>query len=148
MPFKLPPATKPVLRAQLSSRPANGHTAFIPQVRKLVFEYSEKWPSSSRTRTYLNNHLEELARTNPHVEVVVQQKNHREPIVRGFYLNGRDKVISLKEFEVTQIQQKVQLLLDSSGAKIKPLKRRIIESSTESARGIWSGLHVPELYKI
>ncbi|TFK57598.1 hypothetical protein OE88DRAFT_151897 [Heliocybe sulcata] len=148
MSFKLPPPIKPIFRGQLASRPANGHTAFIPQCRKLVFRYCEKWPSSSRTRTYLQNHLEEMARANPHVEIVIQQQNQKEPIVRGFYLNGRDKVISLKESEVTQIQQKVQLLLDSSGAKIKPLKRRVIESTMESARGIWSGLHVPELYKI
>jgi large subunit ribosomal protein L43 len=55
--------------------------------------------------------------------------------------NGRDKVIPLNGLEVTGIQQKVQLLLDSSGAKIKPLKRNPVESTTEAARGIWSGLH-------
>lgn len=63
-------------------------------------------------------------------------------------VNDRDKVISLKGFEVTQIQQKVQLVLDSSGAKIVPLKRRTVVSTTESARGIWSGMHTPEPYKI
>lgn len=56
-------------------------------------------------------------------------------------VNNRDKVIPLKGLEVTAIQNKVQLLLDSSGAKIKPLKRRNVESTTEAARGIWSGLH-------
>lgn len=56
-------------------------------------------------------------------------------------VNNRDKVIPLKSLEVTAIQQKVKLLLDSSGAKIVPLKRRAVESTTESPRGIWSGLH-------
>ena len=46
------------------------------------------------------------------------------------------------------IANKVQLLLDSSGAKIKPLKRLSVESHTEAARGIWSGLHVAEPYRI
>lgn len=63
-------------------------------------------------------------------------------------MNDRDKVVPLNGFEVTGIQKKVQLLLDSSGAKIKPLKRRTVESSTEAARGIWSGLHVEEPFKI
>ncbi|TFK76700.1 hypothetical protein BDN72DRAFT_783086, partial [Pluteus cervinus] len=130
-----------LLRASLRSYPANGHVAFIPQIRKLVFEYCDKWPSSAKARTYLLNHLEPLARQNPHVEVVVRQRNHKEPIVRGFYVNNRDKVIPLNGLEVTGIEQKVRLLLDSSGAKIKPLKRRTVESTTESARGIWSGLH-------
>ncbi|KAF7798628.1 hypothetical protein EIP86_009850 [Pleurotus ostreatoroseus] len=140
--------TKPLFRAQLFSRSANGHGAFIPQVRKIVFEYCDKWPSSANTRTWLRNHLAEVARENPHVEFVVKQRTYKQPIARGFYINNRDKVIALNGFEVTGIQQKVQLLLDSSGDKIKPLKRRTIESTTESARGIWSGLHVQEPFKI
>lgn len=56
-------------------------------------------------------------------------------------VNNRDKVIPLIGLEVTGIETKVRLLLDSSGAKIKPLKRRTVESTTESIRGIWSGLH-------
>jgi len=55
--------------------------------------------------------------------------------------NGRDKVIPLQDLEVSAIQQKVQLLLDASGAKIKHLKRSPVSSSTEATRGIWSGLH-------
>jgi large subunit ribosomal protein L43 len=78
-------ATAPLLRASLGSAPSNGHTAFIPQCRKLVFEYCDRWPSSANARTYLVNHLEELARANPHVEVVVKQRNQKQPIVRGFY---------------------------------------------------------------
>ncbi|KJA29349.1 hypothetical protein HYPSUDRAFT_176226 [Hypholoma sublateritium FD-334 SS-4] len=130
-----------IMRAQLRSRPANGHAAFLPQIRKLVFEYCDKWPTSHHTRTFLLTRLQALARENPHVEVVVKQRNQKEPIVRGFYVNNRDKVIPLKELEVTAIQKKVQLLLDASGAKIVPLKRRAVESTTEAARGIWSGLH-------
>ena len=55
--------------------------------------------------------------------------------------NSRDKVIPLQDLEVSAIQQKVQLLLDASGAKIKHLSRSPVSSSTEATRGIWSGLH-------
>ena len=79
------PAMRPLMRAALSSRPANGHVSFIPQIRKLVFEFCDKWPSSANTRTYIHNHLEDLARQNPHVEIVVRQRTYKEPIVRGFY---------------------------------------------------------------
>ncbi|RDB28933.1 54S ribosomal protein L51, mitochondrial [Hypsizygus marmoreus] len=130
-----------ILRGSLRSVPANGHAAFIPHIRKLVFEYCDRWPSSTNTRTFLLTQLQPLARQNPHVEIVVRQRNHKEPIVRGFYVNNRDKVIPLNGLEVTGIQKKVTLLLDSSGAKIKSLKRRNVESTTEATRGIWSGLH-------
>lgn len=74
-----------VLRAQLRSFPANGHAAFVPHIRKLVIEYCDRWPTSANTRTFLLNHLQPLARANPHVEIVVKQRNNKEPIVRGFY---------------------------------------------------------------
>ena len=79
------PLTNPIFRAQLSSKQSNGHAAFVPQIRKLVFEYSQNWSSSANTRTYLKNNLQNLARTNPHVEVVVRQRSNRQPIVRGLY---------------------------------------------------------------
>ncbi|KAG2370220.1 thioredoxin-like protein [Suillus spraguei] len=142
-------ATKQILRAQLRSYPANGHSAYLPQIRKIVLEYCQKLPSSSNTRIFISNDLQRVAWQNPHVEFVVKQRNGHEPIARGFYVNGRDKVIPLQEFEVNGVEKKVQLLLDSSGAKIKPLKKgRIVESTTEAARGIWSGLHVDTPFKI
>jgi len=85
MASRLAPVTKPIFRAQLSSKPSNGHASFVPQISKLVFEYSQNWPSSANTRTYLQNNLQILARANPHVQVVVKQRNNRQPIVRGFY---------------------------------------------------------------
>lgn len=82
--MRLPPVA-PIIRAKLGSSPANGHTAFLPQIRKLVFEYCDRWPSSANARTFLLNHVEDVARQNPHVEVVVRQRTQKEPIIRGFY---------------------------------------------------------------
>ena len=63
-------------------------------------------------------------------------------------VNDRTKVIGLKGFDPNMVEQKIQLLLDSSGAKIKSLKGRPVKSTTESARGVWSGFHVEEQFKI
>ena len=63
-------------------------------------------------------------------------------------VNNRDKVISLVGLEETGITQKVKLLLEASGAKIKSLKHKDVVSVTESTRGIWSGLHADNIYKI
>jgi large subunit ribosomal protein L43 len=63
-------------------------------------------------------------------------------------VNNRDKVISLVGLEETGIAAKVKILLESSGAKMKPLKRAEVFSITPSTRGIWSGLHVDDPYKI
>ena len=82
MTSRLAPVAKPIFRAQLCSKQS---TTFVPQIRKLVFEFAQNWSSSANTRTYLQNNLQTLARANPHVEVVVRQRNNRQPIVRGFY---------------------------------------------------------------
>ena len=52
-------------------------------------------------------------------------------------------MVPLQRLEVNGIEKKVELILESSGSKIKALKKgRIVESTSESVRGIWSGLHV------
>lgn len=77
------------------------------------------------------------------------EKRTRLTFVTSCSVNSRDKVIDLKEFEVTGIQKKVELLLDASGAKIKHIKgSHVVESTTEATRGIWSGLHVESTFKI
>ncbi|KAF9040383.1 hypothetical protein BDZ89DRAFT_1128990 [Hymenopellis radicata] len=126
---------RPLLRAQLRSYPANGHATFTPHIRKLVFEYCDKWPSSANTRTYIHNHIESLARAYPHVEIVVKQRTYKEPIIRGFYESDSSEWV-----RGHWVEKKVQLLLDSSGAKIRALKKAV-ESTTEAPRGIWSGMH-------
>jgi large subunit ribosomal protein L43 len=157
--------TGQILRGALKTKGANGASVFIPQCTKLVFEYCEAWATSFRTRTYIANNLSKVAAANPHVEMVLKHRPSKQPVVRGFYsqchhftciclfsksslVNGRTKEICLKDYEVSTIAQKVQLLLDSSGAKIKPLKRRTIESMSESVRGIWSGMHSEQPFRI
>ena len=64
-------------------------------------------------------------------------------------VNQWDKAVDLKGFEVTGIQNKVKLILDSSGTRIKHIKGScVVESIMEGARGIWSGLHIDVPFKI
>jgi large subunit ribosomal protein L43 len=54
----------------------------------------------------------------------------------------------LKGLSRGEVIDRIQLLLDSSGAKIKPIKRHPVQSTTPSVRGVWSGMHVDEPFKI
>lgn len=56
-------------------------------------------------------------------------------------MNGRTKEMSTHQLPATQIGPKAQLILDASGKKTHGLKRTPVQSTTESARGIWSPLH-------
>lgn len=50
-------------------------------------------------------------------------------------VNNRDKVICVRNLEPAAIAQKVRLLLDSSGDKLKLEKGHPVKSTTESVRG-------------
>lgn len=137
-----------------------------------MFEFCERWPTSAPLRDVLSGGVETIASENPHVEVVLKKRMFKEPVVRGFYrefakalpfatlhhdecldllfflVNGRSKEVCLKGLSHSEVTQRIQLLLDSSGAKIKALKGHPVQSTTPSVRGVWSGMHVEEPLKI
>lgn len=84
-PSALPPAFRPVNPSLLVAKQGNGYSLFVPQIRKLIFEYCERSEQSERTRAFLLRHVEDVARANPHVEVVVKTRTLKPPIVRGLY---------------------------------------------------------------
>lgn len=84
-PRALPTASRPIHPSQLVARQGNGYTSFVPQLRKLIFEYCERSEQSTKARGYLLRHVEEVARNNPHVEVVVKTRTLKPPVIRGLY---------------------------------------------------------------
>ncbi|ORY03175.1 hypothetical protein K493DRAFT_207313 [Basidiobolus meristosporus CBS 931.73] len=124
-------------------RPAihkNGVGAFIFQCRKLVFHYCERGGSSRGVIDFFKNDIIEFAKKNPQIEVVVQPRPAKHPCIRGFYMNGKSKVICVRNFDRKGVMEQVQLLRDTSGQKVGLFKKRVI-SDTPSVRGIWSPFH-------
>ncbi|KAF7730423.1 39S ribosomal protein L51, mitochondrial [Apophysomyces ossiformis] len=127
--------------SKLLARTNNGTGAFVLQCRQLVFNYCEHWGSNKGMIEYIKKDLAKFARENPQIEIVVQPRPAHHPVIRGQYLNGRDKVICTRNLTPSQISKKVQLLRDSSGEKMKLLAKKPVISTTESVRGIWSPFH-------
>ncbi|WWC72079.1 mitochondrial 54S ribosomal protein mL43 [Kwoniella pini CBS 10737] len=124
--------------------PVPGYNHFLTPLRKLIFDYDAESPSQHGIRSFIRKPLINLARENPDVEFVVRRlKRGKAAVLRGHYVNGRDKVICVNKLEMDGVTNKVKLLLNSSGAKIKPLKNLTLEAApaSESARGVWSALH-------
>lgn len=140
-----------LLRGSLStspSGPASGSTgAFHLPLRKLVLRYSQHNPSSSGLRTFLlSPRFAELTQKYPSVEFVVDQAaRDKHPLVTGFYSatekSGRRKDVGLANLDANQVEGKVRQVVESSGKKVRSLKRRVVESKGESARGVWSWAH-------
>ncbi|KAG0144319.1 hypothetical protein CROQUDRAFT_47505 [Cronartium quercuum f. sp. fusiforme G11] len=139
-----------LLRRQLITTPTKADPSkFILPLRKLVFEYNEQRANQAGLRAYLtSSYLFQVANQNPSVEVVVRRAGGAG-IAKGFYLNNnRTKVIPLDRLDPSQIHLKVsqftvQLLLNSSGEKLRHLGRSTVKSepNSEPVRGVWSAFH-------
>lgn len=123
-----------------TSKGQNGVGAFILQCKRLEFSYCD-WAGSSRGMVaFLQHHLGPFAQANPQVEMVVTKRPHKHPVIRGEYINGRDKVVCVRNLEPDAIRRVGEQLRNASGLKLKRHKRQV-ESMNLSTRGIWSPFH-------
>ncbi|KAK9239747.1 thioredoxin-like protein [Lipomyces kononenkoae] len=123
----------------------NGVGAFILPCKKLTFRYCNWGGSSVGMRKYLHENLQGIAAANPGVEMEVQvRKGH--PVITGDYMNGRQKVICVRNMKPHEIEKKVQILRDASGQKLRRMKHPVY-STNQGPRGIWSPFHVLEQYR-
>ncbi|MCJ1363583.1 39S ribosomal protein L51, mitochondrial [Acarospora aff. strigata] len=126
------------LRTVASSR--NGVGAFILQCKRLDFHYCD-WAGSSRgMNLFLKNTLPRFAAAHPQIEITVSPRPHRHPVIKGTYINGREKAVCVRNLEKEQILQKAELLRDASGEKLRRVTKPV-KSGNESVRGIWSPYH-------
>jgi large subunit ribosomal protein L43 len=55
-------------------------------------------------------------------------------------VNGREKVICVRNLDPNQIVKKAELLRDASGKKLRRVTKKV-ETQNVSVRGIWSPFH-------
>ena len=65
--------------------------------------------------------------------------NHH-PSVTGYYINGGIKPVCVRNLDPLQIVQKVALVRDANGEKLKRVTKPVT-SFNPSVRGIWSPYH-------
>ncbi|PVU87958.1 hypothetical protein BB559_005797 [Furculomyces boomerangus] len=81
-----------------------------------------------------------FSKRNPNVEVVVQPRPSRHPIIRAFYVNGRQRVLCVKNMQKEEVNQTLEKLMGFAGNYNRLWKKPVI-SNTPSVRGIWSPFH-------
>ena len=138
----------------------NGVAAFILPLKRLDFHYCD-WAGSSRGMKYVLFHsmplslaipvltipsaflrtlLPRFVSQHPSVETTVSPRPHAHPIIRATYINGREKVICVRNLEPREVMKKAELLRDAGGEKLRRVTG-VVESQNQSVRGVWSGLH-------
>jgi large subunit ribosomal protein L43 len=94
----------------------------------------------NNSSSFIRHSLSKFAASNPQIEITVSPRPHKHPVIKGIYINGREKAICVKNLEKDQILAKAVLLRDASGEKLKRVTKPV-KSINESVRGVWSPYH-------
>ncbi|KAL7751716.1 39S ribosomal protein L51, mitochondrial [Sorochytrium milnesiophthora] len=115
----------------------NGVGVFVPQLKKLTLHYCERSGSSRGMIQYLQQRLFNFANTHPHVEIVVTPRPSKHPLLRGVYLNDKERRFCVRSKTPKEIEECMQMLAQASGSPpTHPPKGGVI-STTPAIRGIW-----------
>jgi len=118
---------------------------FVQQCRKVVLRYCEHGGSSAGMTSFLRTRLLRFAKQNPSVEVVVAPRPGHHPYIRSHYLTGNPKTINTKNMSVNEILASLSYVVNSSGHKVRDLRKKTVLSTNESVRGMWDPFHGPQL---
>jgi len=97
-------------------------------------------------KAFIKNTLPKFAKENPQIEITVSPRPNHHPIIRGHYINGREKVVCVRNMTNELVREKAELLRNANGEKLKRVNKPV-QSINESVRGIWSPFHGAK-YKI
>lgn len=124
----------------------NGVGSFIQPCKKITLRYCNWGGSSKGMREFVRTgEFAKFAEKYPKVQFELRREPGH-PVVKGDFINGRDKVICVRNMEPQKIKQKLTVLRDSSGERLKYYNKGV-ESVNESVRGIWSPFHVDPKYR-
>ncbi|ANB12617.1 mitochondrial 54S ribosomal protein MRPL51 [Sugiyamaella lignohabitans] len=100
---------------------------------------------ANQVRNFLVEDIKRIAKENPKIEFeIVKETGH--PVIKGEYVNGKEKVICVRNYEPSKIAEKISVLANSSGKKLQNYTRSV-ESKNPSVRGIWSPFHVGQEFR-
>ncbi|AMD18815.1 HBL087Wp [Eremothecium sinecaudum] len=121
----------------------NGLGAFLFPCKKITFQYCNWGGSSQGMRDFLTSkRLTKWAERYPEIQFEVVKKSGH-PVIKGFYTNGRDKAICVRNLNIDNIENKLHLIRDSSGEQLRHrVTNDFVDSMNNSVRGIWSPMHV------
>ncbi|KAH3684837.1 hypothetical protein WICPIJ_004190 [Wickerhamomyces pijperi] len=117
----------------------NGVGAFILNCKRIVLQVDKAGGSSEGLRNFLKLRLNNYATAHSKIEfTVIQKAGH--PVVKGEFINGSEKAICVRNLNIDNVENKINLLRESSGETLRKRNNKV-ESINESVRGVWSPLH-------
>lgn len=108
------------------------------QLKELVVRYCD-WGGSSRgVREFIAKDLVRFAEANPQLKINVLRGNNMHPVLRGRYINGRERVVDVKNIKSREVKEFAIRMRNQSGRKVKKFSKPVI-TERPSIQGYWQG---------
>mmetsp|Transcript_32005 Transcript_32005/g.69771 ORF Transcript_32005/g.69771 Transcript_32005/m.69771 type:complete len:132 (-) Transcript_32005:29-424(-) len=108
----------------------------VRQLKSLLVRYSDYDGSSRGVRDWIRQDLIKLAQQNPELSIKAEVKRCAHPYLRGYYVNGNDKTISVRNCNPEDITDYFFDLRNQVGKKVLP-RKNTVTSKNPSIQGIW-----------
>lgn len=122
-------------------QPVNGVGRFVLPLTRVHFMYCSHRADSTGLREFLSKNLKELVTSNPGIEYVVEPRWGEFPQIKGFFVNGNEKQLCVKNFSTKEIYEAFMKLRNSSGKKLQKFKQKVT-STAPAIRPLWSPFHM------
>jgi large subunit ribosomal protein L43 len=100
---------------------------------------------------FIQTHLPAFARANPGIELSISPRPGKHPVLRGYYINGREKSVCVRNKSPKEVLEMAEYLRGNSGEKVRKSNRagrRVVQSANESVRGVWDSFHGKAIFKV
>mmetsp|Transcript_40713 Transcript_40713/g.79705 ORF Transcript_40713/g.79705 Transcript_40713/m.79705 type:complete len:141 (+) Transcript_40713:24-446(+) len=110
------------------------------QLRRLVVSYCKHSGSSRGVRSFIEEKLPALQERYPHLQVETTLRSGKHPHLEGFYKNGVNKPIGVKNTEPERIHEYAEFLIQQWGSKYSGVSSQGHKTRTkqQSVQGIWT----------
>lgn len=112
-------------------------TRGVWQLKRLVLKFCDISGSSRGAREFMETQLPAFQSANAQLEVEAVLNRGRHPNLHGFYRNGRDRVVDVKNQTAENILEAAARLRNSTGRKVVKLRHRHV-TQQPSIQGTWT----------
>jgi len=99
----------------------NGIGRHVCQLQRITFKFCKSGVSSRGVRQFIETQLVDWSRSNPGIVVYLKPRRHRSGVIVTEYLNGMSHWMSVRNFDVVEIQWWLDFLKNRSGYEISQL---------------------------
>eukprot|EP00899_Mesostigma_viride_P013222 jgi/Mesvir1/21900/Mv01965-RA.1 len=107
------------------------------QLKKLVIKYSGDG-SSRGTSAYVESMLPAFREANPQLQVEVNRTRQGHPYLQGYYVNGVEKAVPLRNLAPDEVSSFVATLRNGVGRSSQRAIPRVTRGSIVSVQGAWT----------